>query len=52
MKRVLNYIETNSASGENLLEIILKILVTLMCLLSGQGSQTLTSLCRDHTFLD
>ena len=52
MKHLLNYIRTNSASGVIPLELILKDLATLMCLLSVQGTQTLPSLCRDYMFLD
>lgn len=50
-KHRLNYIRTNSASAEYLLELISQILVTLMGLRSVQRSQTLASLCRD-IFLD
>ena len=44
MSRCPKYVKDFSIFSETLLELILKILATSLCLLSGQGWQTLVSL--------
>ena len=52
VKHILDYVEKCSFSTETSLELTSKILATMMCLLSGQRSQTLVSLSTDFTYLN
>ena len=52
VKYVLDYVEKRSISSETSLELTSKILATMMCLLSGQRSQTLASLSTDCMYLN
>ena len=51
-KPVFDFIKRLSCSDETSLEICTKALATLMCLLSGQRSQTLSSLKMDTMYID
>lgn len=52
VKGVLDYIKQYTISEEMSLESLSKYLATLMCLLSGQRSQTLASLSKDYMHID
>ena len=52
VKPVFDFIKSLSCSDETSLEICAKALITLMCLLSGQRSQTLSSLKMDTMYID
>ena len=52
VKPVFNFIKSLSCSDETSLEICTKALATLMCLVSGQRSQTLSSLKMDTMYID
>ena len=52
MTNVLVYVKRCSISSETSLELTSKILVIMMCLLSGRRSQTLTSLHTDCMYLN
>ena len=52
VKYVLDFVKKCSISSETSLELTSKILATMMCLLSGQRSQTLVSLSTDCMYLN
>ena len=52
VKNVLDYVKNCSISSETLLELIAKIVATMMCLFSGQKSQTLVSLSTNCMYLN
>ena len=51
VKYVLDYVKKCSISSETSLELTSKILATIMCLLSGERSQTLVSLFTNCMYL-
>ena len=51
VKYVLDYVKKGSVSSETSLELASKMLATMMCLLSGQRSQTLVSSSTDCIYL-
>ena len=52
VKPVFDFIKNINCSEETSLEMITKILATFMCILSGQRSQTLSSLSCKYMFID